>query len=242
MPQLANNSALGVDLGETHDHTALLTLRQVGDVFECPYMERRPLNTSYERINAGVVQIMAKPEYADTILVVDATGVGRPVVERMEDVGLNPLPVVITGGVNEIHEPGDWSWRVPRKTLLTVVQILFARGQIKLPKGHPLTPEIEHEIRNVKRRAKAGTSEATEIGRETEHDDIFFALALAAWQVCKYYQPVQQTLAKLLDKHDWISEVQHQDYLELQRRLTHTPEEIDTQDWLDGRMAVEERW
>jgi hypothetical protein len=239
---VSDNSAIGVDLGEVQDHTALCTLRQVGDEFHATHLERLPLGTSYERVAMGVLQIMGKPDYADSILVVDATGVGRPVVERMEDLGLNPLPVVITGGVNEIHEPGDWSWRVPRKTLLTVVQILFMRGQIKLPKGHPLTAELEHEIRNVKRRAKAGTNEATEIGRETEHDDIFFALCLAAWQVTKYYQPVQKTLAKALDKHDWISEVQHQDYMELQRRLTHTPEEIETQDWLDGRMRAEEAW
>jgi hypothetical protein len=144
--------------------------------------------------------------------------------------------------VNEIHEPGDWSWRVPRKTLLTIVQILFMREQIRLPKGHPLTAELEHEIRNVKRRAKAGTNEATEIGRETEHDDIFFALCLAAWQVTKYYQPVQQTLNKTLEKHDWLSEVQHQDYLELQERLTRTPEEIETRDWLEGRGVEDARW
>jgi hypothetical protein len=232
---LNDNSALGVDLGETHDHSALCTLRQVGNDFHCTLLERRPLNTSYEAINAGVAKLMDKQAYLDAALVVDATGVGRPVVERMEDIGLNPIPVVITGGVNEIHEPGDWSWRVPRKTLLTIVQILFMRGQIKLPSASPLTAELEHEIRNVKRRAKAGTNEATEIGRETEHDDIFFALCLAAWQVTKFYVPVQQTLAKTLDKSTWLLDQQKRDYEEMQRRMSQNPEEIEVDDWLTSR-------
>jgi phage FluMu gp28-like protein len=237
-----DNSALGVDLGETHDPTALVALRQVGDEFHATHLERLKLNTSYERVTQGVVQLMEKPWYVDTALVVDATGVGRPVVERMEDVGLNPIPVVITGGVNEIHEPGDWSWRVPRKTLLTIVQILFMRGQIKLPAGHKLTAELEHEIRNVKRRAKAGTNEATEIGRETEHDDIFFALCLAAWQVTKYYQPVQQTLAKTLERSTWLLDQQKRDYEEMQRRMSQNPEEIEVDDWLQSAERGVEAW
>jgi hypothetical protein len=229
-----SNSAIGCDLGEVQDFSALATVRQVGDGFQCTYLDRPPLGTSYERVNAVIAQIMEKPAYEDTTLVVDATGVGRPVVERMEDIGLNPIPVVITGGVNEIHEPGDWAWRVPKKNLVTVAQICFQRGLIKMPHDHKLAKIAEQEIRNFKRKQNPVTmNDSFEAGREGQHDDIMLALCLALWQVTKYYEPVQISLAKTINTTDWLGERQKRDYEELLQRMNRTPEENDAQRWLD---------
>lgn len=229
------NSALGVDLGEAQDFTALATVRQIGDAFECTYLARPPLGTTYERVNANILQIMGKPDYADTTLVVDATGVGRPVVERMEDIGLNPIPVVITGGVNEIHEPGDWSWRIPRKTLITVAQICFQRDLIKMPPNNPLAKEAEQEIRSIRRKVNPDRAgDKFEAGRESEHDDIMLALCLALWQATKYYQPVRDSLAKTINATDWLGAQAKRDYEAMQTRMSRTPEENDVHRWLDG--------
>lgn len=221
-------------MGEAQDFTALATVRQVGEAFECTYLDRPPKGTTYERVNSEIRKIMEKPAYADTTLVVDATGVGRPVVERMEDLGLNPIPVVITGGVNEIHEPGDWAWRVPKKNLVTVAQICFMRGLIRMPQGHPLAKVAEAEIRNFRRKQNPVTmNDSFEAGRESEHDDIMLALCLALWQVCKYFTPVQISLAKTINSTNWLEKRQERDYEELMQRMNRTPEENDVHRWID---------
>src|ERR1700749_4710105 len=94
---IPKNAALAVDLGEARDFTALCTIRQVGDKFRCTHIERAPLGTPYAKVVRYVQKLMALPAYEDVDLVVDATGVGRPVCERMEEEGLLPIPVIITG-------------------------------------------------------------------------------------------------------------------------------------------------
>ena len=74
------------------------------------YLERVPLGTPYPEVVERVAQVTRSAELAGRChLVVDATGVGRPVVDllRRARLGCVVMPVMITGG-----ETGDASGRV----------------------------------------------------------------------------------------------------------------------------------
>ena len=66
-------------------------------------------------------------------LVVDATGVGRAVLDQMRESGLEPIPVTITGGRFTSFD-GD-HWRVPKKALLRPLVGATEAGRLKVAKG-----------------------------------------------------------------------------------------------------------
>ena len=76
-----------------------------------------------------VAEVMGRPamEPAER-LVVDATGVGMPVVEMLVGAGMRctVTPVLITGGFGE-HSDGQ-VWHVPKVDLLAGLQGLLERG------------------------------------------------------------------------------------------------------------------
>jgi hypothetical protein len=236
LASVPGNAALAVDLGEARDFTALCTIRQVGDKFRCTHIERAPLGTPYSKVVRYVQKLMALPAYQDVDLIVDATGVGRPVAERMEEEGLLPIPVIITGGSNESHEPRDWSWRVPKKNIVTVAQICLGRDILEMPSGHTLIEQVKHELRTFKRKKNPETqNESFEAGRESDHDDLVFALCLALWHVTKYYEPVRElVLAAMLPKTDWLQKQAQEEYEQLTHRMGLNREEKELEDWVDG--------
>ena len=91
------NRALGLDLGQAQDHTALALVewekRDDGErVHRLRHLERLPLGAGYPAITAHVKELMGTDELADrTALVVDATGVGRGDIDFLRDAHLRPL-------------------------------------------------------------------------------------------------------------------------------------------------------
>ena len=74
-----------------------------------------------------------EPLQDNSTLVVDATGVGRPVVDMLYASGLNPIAVTITGG-DSVHLT-DGIWRVPKRDLVGLLQVLLQ------PSRQPSQPE-----------------------------------------------------------------------------------------------------
>jgi len=90
---------VGVDLGQARDFTAVAALERAEVVGEWDpvtyayrkyaelrlrYLERMPLGTTYPRVAERVAKITLTAEMAGRCsLVVDATGVGRPVVDLL---------------------------------------------------------------------------------------------------------------------------------------------------------------
>src|SRR4051812_10912679 len=102
--------AIGLDLGQAQDYTALAAVRRVeGADLECSnpdipyqyhlrYLKRFPLGTPYPVIIDGVEEILGRRAFLDrSRLVVDSTGVGTPVVNELYERQLRPLPVLLTG-------------------------------------------------------------------------------------------------------------------------------------------------
>src|SRR5437762_13335807 len=87
-----------------------------------------------------VRRLVTRPELVRPTLVVDATGVGRPVVDLLRRAGLpcRLMPVTITAGDKETSDSG--TWRVPKRDLITGLLILLQREEIDIC-GH--LPEAE---------------------------------------------------------------------------------------------------
>jgi hypothetical protein len=125
---------VGVDLGQAQDFTAVAAVERVAEQFgyhqywtlRLRHLERMALGTPYPAMVRRVCEIVRSGELAGRChLVVDATGVGRPVVDLLREArtGCRILPVTITGGDAESVEGGYY--RTPKRDLVTGVQVLL---------------------------------------------------------------------------------------------------------------------
>jgi len=83
--------------------------------------------------------------WKECVLVVDSTGVGAPVVDLLKRAPLEAwlTPVTITGG--EHQSSGRDGWRVPKRDLVTAVQVALERGELRLPVGMAMGRELVEE-------------------------------------------------------------------------------------------------
>ncbi len=133
---------VGLDLGQRRDHSALVIVERIdhrrafqGTAFDrvlVRYVERLPLGTPYPRVVARVKDIVSSQElWGCCALVVDATGVGAPVVDmlRAARLGCELSAVVITGGDRSAS-----TGSVPKRDLMAELQVLLENGQLKIGK------------------------------------------------------------------------------------------------------------
>ena len=150
------------------------------------HLERLPIGTPYP---AQVARIKELSEHlkADTgsapLLVVDQTGVGRPVVDMLRAAELSPVAVTITGGDAVTQDGRDY--RVPKRDLVSVVQVLLQSDRLKIARALPEASTLTSELLafKVSISLKGHDSYGNDVGlwRENPHDDLVLAVALAAW-------------------------------------------------------------
>lgn len=117
---------------------------------------------------------------AETALVVDATGVGRPVVDMFDRAKLDPIAITITGGDTMTRDGG--SFRVPKRDLVGVVAVLLQTERIKFAAGLPAVPQLVQEFLAFRVKIDPLTShDSYGAWREGAHDDLVLAVAVAAW-------------------------------------------------------------
>jgi hypothetical protein len=124
------------------------------------------------------------------LLIIDATGVGSAV--RDELVATHSLdrtmlkPVIITGGLDENYEQG--AYRVPPKSrLLERMQVDAMYGMLKISSGLPLLETLKDELANIRPKIRADQKYLSyEEIRESVHDDMVLAAALAHWGARKF--------------------------------------------------------
>jgi phage FluMu gp28-like protein len=174
---------VGLDLGQRRDFTAIAvlqhaththearnpaTLAQVtSTVLTARFLERIPLGTLYPDVVTRVQQVLNRPRLKGPAhLIVDETGVGIPVVDHLRRARLNCRLEPFTIGESS------------RRHLLHNLQFLFERGQLRFAANLPMLSIILEELRHLKDRGKLHAMAASPPSR---HDDMAFALALAAW-------------------------------------------------------------
>src|SRR5215469_9533531 len=147
-------------------------------IFQVGHLERMPLGTPYPGIVAHVGRLLGKLP-ARTELVIDITGVGKPVFEMFTYSGISPLGVFITAGTAETRDGAICG--VPKLTLVSRLQALLHEGRLKIQKELPEAETLVRELQEF-RVEFTPVGHLTFSARSGKHDDLVLALALAVWR------------------------------------------------------------
>jgi hypothetical protein len=117
-------------------------------------------------------------------LAVDATGVGRAVVNQMRSRGLELDAVVLHGGDSVSH--ADGYTRLPKRDLVGLLQVNFQSGWLKIAEDLELADTLRQELLNFKMKIDPQTAhDSYSHWRENAHDDLVLATGMAAWAAIK---------------------------------------------------------
>ncbi len=186
MPRLDLHTFFGLDLGRRQDPSALAILERRHDYtgrrdpvtfalelklrFVLRHVESFPLGTDYFEIVRRIRKLIQIADPLKT-LVIDASGVGAPIVEAFRATRLNAnlIPITITGS-GQPHPDPHGGYLVPRSVLISNLRILMERGLLKIPPGIHAKQALVNELIHLKDH------------QGSDHDDLAISLTLAAWQ------------------------------------------------------------
>ncbi len=186
---------IGVDLGQARDYTAICVLERFEELtgeaekgrwarktrYEMPHLERPPLGTSYPEIIERLKGLIARlPALERVNILVDRTGCGRPVVDlmRKEKLQIIPVTIVFSGTVSGGRLGG---YNVPKRDLVSNLAIIFQDARLKSPRSLAEAPAMIEELQNFKIKFTRAGNDTYEAWRESDHDDLVLAAAMAAW-------------------------------------------------------------
>jgi len=199
---------LGLDLGQTQDPTAISVLEKIVEGtgewtitpdkvsreksrtrFELRHLERLPLETTYPAQVEYVASLMAREPLArNGELVIDQTGVGRPIFDLFASAGLRPIGVSITGGESESCVSST-EWHVSKLRLVSRLQVLLHSEDLKIAAKLPDAAALVNELQNFKTTFTTAGN-ALFAARSGKHNDLVLSLAIAAWWACRpRFQP-----------------------------------------------------
>jgi hypothetical protein len=188
---------IGLDLGQAQDPSALVITErllrdaQVTDaggharefVYHVRHMYLFELGTEYPDIVEEVIRLTNEPAlFGQTALIVDATGVGAGIVGLLWQRGLRPVSITITPG----HQatPTRRGWNVPKRDLVSVLQVLFQTERIGISPQLELGDDLFEELRNFTARINPRRTQTFSPARNDQHDDLVIAMALG----CHYFE------------------------------------------------------
>jgi hypothetical protein len=176
---------VGLDLGQRRDHSALAVVEK-GAQLLVRHVERMPLGTPYPMVVEKVRMVTQSDALRGRCeAVVDATGVGAPVVEMLRSAGLGCglAAVTITGGDRETRTGEGWS--VPKRDLIAGVQVRLERGDLRIAKGLKDAGSLMRELMDMRMERRESGRVRMEASGAGAHDDLVIALALAVWGASK---------------------------------------------------------
>ena len=171
---------VGVDLGQTADYTAITILEErERNSYDVRYLERlrnTPYPSIVRRLDHLVKRLPEKPSMA-----VDATGVGRPVIDMIRDANLpaNVYPITLTGG-DAVTQDG-MERHVPKRDVASTIAVLLQTGRLRIARGLRESETLLRELLNFRVKISLSGHDTYEAWREQEHDDLVLAVGLAAW-------------------------------------------------------------
>jgi hypothetical protein len=190
----------GVDLGQSQDPTAIIVMRHtrvpletwtvyekkrttrqnVEEHFDVVHAERLPLGTPYPDVVQHVRDVLNRPPLRDhCYLVIDESGVGRPVADMFTAASLRAVRVAITAGIDATKQDG-LRWSVAKGLLISGVDARLHSGELRfaaeLGEAHTLAEELKDFRRHV-----GAAGRATYQARVGRHDDLVLAVAISLW-------------------------------------------------------------
>jgi hypothetical protein len=206
--------SIGVDVGQKRDPSAIVVAEAEGQdsstVFVARHIENLLLATPYPQVAARVAEIVSgiqdrvtsadssrlRNRLSNLTLTIDATGVGRPVVELI----LEALPkgacrvraATFTHGDRLTKVDGEL--RVGKAYLVSRLQALLQTGRIKLPRTRQ-AEELAEELLDYEIKVDHNANDTYGAFRVGTHDDLVTALGLA---VLSDYHPPRIARVKII--------------------------------------------
>lgn len=178
----------GLDIGQRDDWTALAIVRKdVGgaDVGGAARPEQSLTLVALERVRRIPYPEIARL-VADTLaelgtytLLVDTTGVGRPVTDQLKELGIRHMRVSIHGG-SSIARLDDDTLSVPKRDLIAALVVGFESGRLRIARGLKHTGTLEREAAAFQMKLSASGRDSYS-ARTGEHDDLLLAVSLPIW-------------------------------------------------------------
>ncbi len=153
--------------------------------FDIGHLERLPLGTTYPAVGQHTRELLNRlvtmQPTPNVALALDFTGVGRPVADMFLAAGLPcaAYPITITGG-DAVSQDGN-EYRVPKRDLAGVIQVLLHAGRLKIAAALPRAGTLTEEMKNFRVKISDKGHDSYGAWREGEHDDLILATALACW-------------------------------------------------------------
>jgi hypothetical protein len=113
-------------------------------------------------------------------LVIDFTGIGRPIFDMFVQAGMDPVGITITAGDRATDDREGSGYRVAKILLVSRLQALFHAGELRIAKSLPEAPALASELQDF----RANISDTGYVGfgaRVGKHDDLVLALAIGCW-------------------------------------------------------------
>jgi hypothetical protein len=181
----------GLDLGQAQEFTALAVHEctrtwdsrddEAVHSYAVRHLERFLLGTPYAAIAGRVAGLFDSSPLRDSTLALDATAVGKPVIDLFRaDVRAHLVPVTVTGGHQALRD-GKGGWLVPKKELVSALQILLQDRRLQVAPTLPEADTLARELSTFQIKVSLAADDALLDWRQRPHDDLVLAVAVAAW-------------------------------------------------------------
>jgi hypothetical protein len=197
--------AIGLDFGQMRDYAAASVLRgtvlrgpdgqplrtssgRVIRRFDMLALKRYPLGTSYTSIVGHLADQVRRPElWPDRVpprVVVDATGVGKGVLEMLRT-ALKSSPTVEVWGIvltsgKAVTRPGPHEIHLAKIELAGAIRQVLEDGRLRVPPQLEFAEALRKELQDFTVRVTAAANE-TFSAVEGGWDDLVIAAALPIW-------------------------------------------------------------
>src|SRR5215211_6692771 len=148
------------------------------------HLERFELGTKYTDVVDRVAALVRSDSlrHMPAVLLVDKTGVGAAVLDSFTHAKVGTVAITLHGGSSVTRDPQRSGFRVPKRDLITVTQVLLQNGQLKVAAGLPEAETLKKELLNFRVKIDPRTAhDSYEHWREGDHDDLVLAVSMAAW-------------------------------------------------------------
>lgn len=191
---------ISADLGQACDYTAISVIERIitgpgvlgvdrrGETMLYLRHIERMREIEYPTIVNRLAELYKNPQLAgvEKAVVIDFTGLGRPVYDLMKQAGFRHSlnGISITGGVDATYNEGHFN--VPKRELVSNLQIQLQNDRLKIAKGLKEANALIEELSSFQTKiSDAGRD--TYGGRRGVHDDIVMSVAMGAWIGCKKF-------------------------------------------------------
>ena len=151
------------------------------------HLERQPVETTYPKTVDRIATLLDQPAIKDgekcggAEVIIDITGSGRAILEIFRRADIRPVVVRNVGaGQTEEQVKPTWDWRVPKIELVGALRVVFEAGRLKMARELELVPTLLNELREFKMRPTRIDPGDPETWRDTEFDDLVFAVITSA--------------------------------------------------------------